>query len=436
VENNVNESKDKLIRTFQNEVEKIRTEIDNLNIHAISKKDEIVQATRKEAEELRKRMELFEEKYVEMEKRLVQTAAEKIDAIDAEYSDIESRAAGLTERSKKEFASLEQRLVDMKSELRNYEEQTRVFSRTDEMIKKVDDSLMNFEKILEASREEARDLEKFFENIEQIKHIRKHLDREIRAYQAKKDRFADIEREVRGLAELVDLVQGRADEMQAQTSKIDSVNSRIGALTETYTDLERRIHELQEYDEIIARNLDSVNKTEIVMQSIDGKIKSFQKTLERSDKRVEKMTEHLNHVEENTLFLKTRESEIQEVKDKFNEIDGLSAHIEKRIDQIYAMFQKIETLRKEINDTDNRLQGMFNETDRKMKQFADFIQAVDSNPIAKQIKGEMAAVRNVNENMINTIRELSSKGWSSDEIAKKLRVEENSVRLIINTASL
>jgi uncharacterized protein YoxC len=152
---------------------------------------------------------------------------------------------------------------------------------------------------------------------------------------------------------------------------------------------------------------------------------------------VDKINQHLRDVEENTIILKTRESEIKEVKDKFGELDGLSEHMESRIKQIYAMFQKVETLRDEISMTDSHLQELFTETDRKMKQFADFIQAVDNNnPILKQVKGSSLAAKNINENVIHTVRDLSNKGWTSDEISKKLMMDENAVRLIINTSSL
>ncbi len=48
----------------------------------------------------------------------------------------------------------------------------------------------------------------------------------------------------------------------------------------------------------------------------------------------------------------------------------------------------------------------------------------------------MTLGKNVTEGTIKVVRELSSKGWSSGEISKKLMLDENSVRFIINTTSL
>ncbi|HPK44510.1 MAG TPA: hypothetical protein PLV62_05985, partial [Spirochaetota bacterium] len=129
------------------------------------------------------------------------------------------------------------------------------------------------------------------------------------------------------------------------------------------------------------------------------------------------------------------EQEIREVKEHFAELEGLTAHIEERIKQINAMFQKLEDMRDEISQTDGRLQLMFLETDKRMKQFSDFLKAIDSNStIGKEMKG----IPNVqiNERLIKTVRELSNKGWSSEEISNKLLIDENAVRLIINTSSL
>jgi hypothetical protein len=66
VENTIDDSKSKLIASFADEVQKIRTEIDNLSIHSIAKKDEIVKAARKEAEETIAKIEDFDEKYAEL----------------------------------------------------------------------------------------------------------------------------------------------------------------------------------------------------------------------------------------------------------------------------------------------------------------------------------------------------------------------------------
>ena len=59
-----------------------------------------------------------------------------------------------------------------------------------------------------------------------------------------------------------------------------------------------------------------------------------------------------------------------------------------------------------------------------------------AGPIAKQVKGELPIDKNINDSMVRTVRELSRKGWSSNEIAKKLLIDENSIRFIINTASM
>jgi len=98
VEDNVDESKDRLIKTFEGEVDRIRKEFDNLSIHAISKKDEIVQAARKEAEEIRERFDDFQEKFINLENQLVNTAEDKIEMLDSEYEKVEKQVDDLEKR--------------------------------------------------------------------------------------------------------------------------------------------------------------------------------------------------------------------------------------------------------------------------------------------------------------------------------------------------
>jgi len=426
VENNMNDSKSKLIKSFESEVDKVRNELDNLSIHAITKRDEIVQASRREAEDIKKVINNFEERFMEFETKIINTA-------DAKNNEMRKNG----EQIKEDFASMENRLSDIKSEILNYEDQNKIFTKTETLMRDVDTAIDKLNRMLQESQKEAQHLEKFFTDMDHIKELSKDFDREIRAYQNKKEKLADIENEIRTLQDMSDNAMEKTAAFHDQFSKIDAVSSRIDALVESYAGLEARIRELHEYEDVITRNLDSVNRADILIQSVEGKINAFQKVVDKSEKRVDKINQNIRGVEENLLILKTRETDVKEIKDKFNELDGLSEIMEVRVKQIQAMFSKVEKLRDEISTTDNRLQELFSETDKKMRQFADFIQAVDNNnPILKQVKGNPSGTKNINDNVIRTVRDLSSKGWTSDEISRKLMMDENAVRLIINTTSL
>ncbi|MBP7734724.1 MAG: hypothetical protein KA369_02000 [Spirochaetes bacterium] len=426
VEINMNDSKSKLIKSFESEVDKVRNELDNLSIHAITKRDEIVQASRREAEDIKKVINNFEERFMEFETKIINTA-------DAKNNEL--RKSG--EQIKEEFDTMEKRLGDIKSEILNYEDQNKIFTKTETLMRDVDAAVDKLNRMLQESQKEALHLEKFFADMDHIKELSKDFDREIRTYQNKKEKLADIESEIRTLQDMSDNAMEKTAAFHDQFSKIDAVSSKIDALVESYAGLEARIRELHEYEDVITRNLDSVNKADILIQSVEGKINAFQKVVDKSEKRVDKINQNIRGVEENLLILKTRETDVKEIKDKFNELDGLSEIMEVRVKQIQAMFSKVEKLRDEISTTDNRLQELFSETDKKMRQFADFIQAVDNNnPILKQVKGNPSGPKNINDNVIRTVRDLSNKGWTSDEISRKLMMDENAVRLIINTTSL
>jgi chromosome segregation ATPase len=455
VETSINNSKDGLIKTFEGEVGRIRAEFDSLSIHAVAKKDDIVQAARREAEEVRKKLEDFEEKFVTLENRLIDTAEARMDHLDSEYNSIELRINSLIEKLKtreeqinnsinglmdgvkNEFTSMEQRITSMKSELTNYEEQSKIFSRADSMMQKADEALAGFTKILVEAQSESKTLEKVYVELDQFKEIRKNVEREIRIYDSKKDKMSEVEAEIKGILELNDVLASRFDNLKNNISKVDVVSAKIEALTTTYSHLEGRIEELREYEDMITKNLESVSKADMLMQGIDSRIKSYQRNVEKSEKRVDIIEKHLQRFEENTLVMKSREKDIIELKEKFNELEGYSEHVQRRIEQVQAMFRKVDSLKDEIETTDTRLQEMYSLTDKKMREFADFIQTVDSNsPISKQVKQGVMPGRNLSEVMIKTIRELSNKGWDAPEISRKLMVDENSVRLIINTGSL
>ena len=56
--------------------------------------------------------------------------------------------------------------------------------------------------------------------------------------------------------------------------------------------------------------------------------------------------------------------------------------------------------------------------------------------IIKQVKAGSVPGKNINDNIIKTVRELSDKGWAPTDISRKLMIDENSIRFIINTTAL
>ena len=436
VEINIDESKGKLISTFENEVDKVRTEIDNLSIHAVSKKDEIVQAVRRESETIRKKIDDFDDKFTEFETKIIDTAEEKLNSIDSEFRSIESRFNNMFARLKDEESAFNRRANEQSDILQKSINDLDI--RLSEA-KRVNDSVGDLIRTLENAQSESKEFERFIVDIDQIKGLKKVAEKEIKIFYANKGKLSEIESDIKNLMELNDNVVKKSDELFDSVSQIETVNAKIEGLSDVYNALEKRIHELYQYEDMISQNLDSVNKSNMVIQTIDNRIKAFEKVVDRADKRIEKIGNNIKTVEAETINLKTKESDIRDLRDRLNELDELSDHLEERVKQIYAMFAKIETIRKEIDDTDNKLQDMFHQTDMKMREFSEYIQTVDkNNPILKQVKSDikMMPAKNLSENIVKTVRELSQKGWGPEAISKKLMVDENSVRFIINTTSL
>ena len=315
VELSINDSKNRLTLLLETEVEKIKNDLKSINLETVTKKDELVQTVRAEAEEIKEKIEMFEDKYIEIENKIITAAEKKLKTLDDEYQEIELRFNNLskkfnsneeyfvnllshqTNKAKEEFSQIERRIVDLKKELVTYDT--------------INNDLRLYKDSLQESQTESNKLKNFLIAVDK---------------------------------------------------------------------------ELHNYEEVILKNTEAVKKSESITSTLEDKIISFQKITDRSEKRIEKMNNRLEEVEENTLILKARGKEIKEVKDKLNEIDSISLFIEKRIDQLYTMFQKMESLKNDLDQTDDKLKVMFSETDQKMKEFASFIKNIDHNPIAKQIQ--------------------------------------------------
>jgi len=393
-------SKTNIIESFQNEVNKSRQEIDNINILAIAKKDEVIKSARNE----------------------YQTALSKLET--------------MSEKVKDEFSITEQNLNFLKDEIFEYEQKNKIFERTDSLTENVEEAVTRLSDILGKAQKEYGEINKFMEDSEAFTEVRKSVEKEIRDYQARKTKLETIENNVQNLMELSDVALNRIDTINNNIAKVDFVNARIEALGSSYSNLDSKIEELREHENLINRNIEAANKSELLIKSVDIKVQNFQKTVDGSEKKAERLGKQLQDIEGKTYELKNRMREFEEIDNKLDEIDSMRELMEQHVKQINSMFSKVTNLRDNIDETDERLQKMYTQANEKMKEFATFIQAVPDSLISKQVNNDAPSVKNINENLIKTVRELSDMGWEPNDIARRMMIDENTVRLIINTDKL
>lgn len=418
-------TKSKIIEGFKDEVNLAKKEIDNINIVTIEKKEEIVQSARKQADELRKKMDGFDN-----------SINIKISQMRDDYQNAEDRLDAMNEKIKKDFMSMEDRLAQIKEEIINYEQQNRVFERSDSRMEEVANSIDELGSQLSEAKKISEDITAFMHNADEFRDLRKNIDRELRDYQARKENIDSVAANIRNLMDTGDIAFNRMDEISSKMQTIDYVNNRLNALADSYSDLDEKINELKSYNNIIDKNLTAAEKTESIIREMDGKVQSFKSVVERSDKKAERLVENLKNIEEKTAVLNTKKRELEDLQEKFDYVDTLGNVMQQKVEQITAMYNKVEGIQHEIDRTGEHLQQMFTRTDEKMREFSSFIQTVEpENLISKQIK-KKASAPNINEALIKTVRDLHAKGWEEEDIANKMDIDENSVRLIVNTSSL
>ncbi|MBN2771301.1 MAG: hypothetical protein JXR90_11455 [Spirochaetes bacterium] len=455
VEISIDQSRTKLIASFEEETNKIRNSMDSLSLHSIAKKDEIIMAARQEADEIKKIVDKFNEQYNRFEVNLNAVAQEQMETIVHEYESIESNFDKFTqklemldekiaerqrmqaEKNREEFSYMEERLAEIKNEIVTYEKSNKVFERTDEMMSRVEGALEEYNAVFEKVQSESSVIEGFVKDLDQFKEMKRELEKELKVYNAKREKLQNVATDIQALFDIAEDVSSKSEFLEDNAVNIDKVNRRIDDLNNTYQALGVKIKELQDFEKNIEKNVSNIDRIEATVNSIDKRVQLFTVSVEKSENKINKLKEYLTSIEEATYVLKTKEHEINHLKERFEEVDMLAAFVDKRLDQLKIAMNRIESMRSDIDSTDSRLQEMFKETDKRMQQFSEFLQTVEpDNLITKQMRGDfIPGSKSINDGMVRTVRELSNKGWTAIDISKKLLLDENSVRLIINTAA-
>ncbi len=102
------------IEAVQRDTQRIRTELDNFNLEAMSRRDEILNETRRMAEGIGDQISLFQEKYLDAENRLKKQAGEHKQYIQAHREQFEQEWTELVER---QSVLLEERISSLQEQL-------------------------------------------------------------------------------------------------------------------------------------------------------------------------------------------------------------------------------------------------------------------------------------------------------------------------------
>jgi chromosome segregation ATPase len=361
--------KETAVQSLKEEITRIRNEIDNFNLQTISKRDEIINETRRMANSIVEQIELFQEKYLNAENRLM-------DVINKGKQEIQTKSEELLEQweyhAKANLEELKMNVSGIKEEIEQVKAEK--IEGLDLMFKNLYDKYQTKfsiyvseeeKKILNVKREYEIILDKFIELGEQLK---RNLLYTLENLKGELSEFAQQEKE-----ELLNAREGFLRLREEIESKIDLVEEQIRETTRTRQKLEeiaeKAIKEIKEKEEELVHSL--VKRASKFMEEQDEKLGKLNQTIDEKISRqltilVDKGQLQIEELEKRTsaTIKKSMENMQKDLTQIRNEIANIRA-------DIISETEKVRNLKDEIF---RELQ----EDSHKIRKFEEKLSLVDT----------------------------------------------------------
>lgn len=257
MEAGLNNIRTQAVDALRAEVVHIRSDMDDFNLEAISKRDEIMNDARRNFEKMNDQIQLFQEKYLEAENHILKFTEEQNDAVKESLQEMESR---WKEEETRRLTSLQSKLAEAVSDIESYrdakidafdvdfseqKESLRTYALSlSSSLERLSNEIAN--SVRNLHRDEEKSLLSYKEDLDQLKENLTQLGQEIKSnLRGEMEHSLSMLKEARHGHE-EHLLQGREEMDRIKydlTDRVESAEEILKEINKSRSKLEDRVQE-------------------------------------------------------------------------------------------------------------------------------------------------------------------------------------------------
>ncbi len=314
-------------------------------------------------------------------------------------------AASLEEERK----ARERAFQEMDKEIKNFQLQTRLFEKSDELRAELAESLEIMKDDLSRAESRRAEMAELETQYSRIKRAEDELSQKITRFLAEKKRLDTME-----------------DDYKRLISLSQSVDQKLAAVTEHHDQLTEMQAELRRLSEIAGEASDKYERVEKKTVILDATATAIDKNFQAIsdiEKTIHSVDGELRELPDQVISLKRSLEEISAWKPKLDttiyrlaELDNSLSESEKRVTELQKAREWLA-----------RAETRFEELNKKTQDHLRLLNDILKDEPSKSKKDKGAPPLSIQE----TVRKLAHQGWKVDEIAKAVKLSRGEVELIL-----
>ena len=359
----------------------------------------------------------YEEFSADLARRQKEAEAEA----DAKLRDIKTAAAdiGLTvetaraqafARIEGEAARIAASMAEIDKERKEFLAQTKLFERTDELkasLAAAIDSMKADLARLDARKGEITEIEN---QLGRVKRLEDEVNQKVARFTAEKRRIDALEEDFGRLSEVSQGVDRRLEEVTGQSDALTEAQARIRKILELSEEAEAKFERLEKKSTVLDATAEAVDRNFQQSQGIEKVLAAYGAELKR-------LPERMAEIKRSVDDLVAGKARADEAAAKLGELDGILTDAEKRI----AEAQKA---REWLARAETRLEEVNRQATEQLKLLSTLLKEEGGK--------ERGGARGAPPSTVQeTVRKLARQGWTTDEIARAVKVSRGEVELIL-----
>ena len=404
----------KLISAFEEELEKLKTDIEKGKEFEkkLKENQKELEVKKKELEEKNERLKSIKSEFevVAVEKEKFDRIKERLNALELEKTKVQEEIKGLITRKNdllKRIEDLENEIKELKDKLKRLEEVKdkaetykmirEAYESTSEKLSSLKEKLGELERRKAQLTEKAKKLKDFEEKLKRAKEELKSIESQMKSLEPSCKEFEEVKKKVERRNEIVEEFEKR----NLTAEKIKKLEELLKKAKDTLKDLEKEEKTLLEHKSRIENDIARLEEAVEMLKAVEGRCPTCGREL--SD--VEKKKLLLNYEQE----LKSLKSELSTILAKYDKVKEKRSKVERVLSE-ESKIVKYSELLKELESIENDLQSVdvsklekdyeeFKRLEERRNRILGEISVLKSNLTEKDVFDELNGVNRGIENV-------------------------------------
>ncbi len=388
----------------------------------------------------------FTKKFKEISEKNIHQIKQQIEKVSKSFHDIQEETRNNLKVFQKQqielMASIRDENVKTSKELKfvqealqNVKQETNIIELSRERVQEIKDVINDLAINVDHANKKNSDLKEFSNKVNELKNARLQLDSELSAWSQKQKTLNQIEQKLSLVVQLKDELEAKSESMLKLQSMVEGILATEKQLDGQRDKMDSILEEFVNQRNLVESAIVSLDERGNGFKDISQKVSELDQFLKKMEIKSQNIQSNMQSLSGQLFNLEEKKSEVESVKEKFSQIEDLIEDIDRRKKQIEMLRHKYEDLKTSMNSDLTEMEKIENNAEEKVKKLSEFTNAIDDTMKNISLNKDVKDLKKLSDHKKDVVVRLGQMGWTSEEIADKIKMDTATVQTILSTFS-